>query len=764
MHLFRKHSSRKHSSRIRIVARPGLAVLVASGLTVLLGAQVAEAVQESGANDLLRPARLVTVPLPINESAAAVVKQQIGRFADEAPIAVQPHKRPVLVLEFDTSGQATGQGSELGVCLDLATLLTDTRLQGVHTVAYVPQARGAVPDDSGLPASRLQGHAVLVAMACNEIAMHEQSALGRAGADVRGDGTLETTVYSNVAGRRLTLPLPVALAMVDSSRSLYRVETATGVQFTDQEGLDRLEGEGKVIDSTTLSRAGELPMFSSETLFEAQLIRYRVGSRGDLASRLSIDGAAIEGNPAADGQWRSAELRLGGLIDAREADWDIRMLNSHLAANPDTNLIIARFNCPGGEIDACLRIARALADLDPARVRTVAFIETEASGPASLVAMACDQIIMADKATIGGLTEGGISREALDDARPLIQMLAEAKQRDASVLTGLVDPDVSLMRFRNKSTGQVRLLSAEERQSLPRPDDWLELDEVELAVALSAAEAMNLMLARATVSDFDQLKKFYQLHESPVPLEPSPTDRWIESLARHMASPWIAFWLLFGAVFLLSTEMSHPGIGIPGFLGTICLMLFFWSQYLDGNANWLEILLFVAGMLFLVLEVFVLPGFGIFGIGGLAMIVVSIVLASQTFVIPRNSEELARMPVSLSLVLAAAGGFFAAVFVLRRYLTTLPVFRRIMLEPPGSDATISPSQREQQESVTRREHLMGRTGMSTSPLVPAGKAQIGNELIDVITDGRMVERGTAIRVVQVLGNRVIVEPENGGPA
>ena len=84
-----------------------------------------------------------------------------------------------------------------------------------------------------------------------------------------------------------------------------------------------------------------------------------------------------------------------------------------------------------------------------------------------------------------------------------------------------------------------------------------------------------------------------------------------------------------------------------------------------------------------------------------------------------------------------------------------------MLQPPGQDETVSPSQREKQESVVDRNHLEGRTGMTTTPLVPAGKAQIGNELIDVITDGRMVERGMPIRVVQVLGNRVIVEPEAG---
>jgi membrane-bound ClpP family serine protease len=156
--------------------------------------------------------------------------------------------------------------------------------------------------------------------------------------------------------------------------------------------------------------------------------------------------------------------------------------------------------------------------------------------------------------------------------------------------------------------------------------------------------------------------------------------------------------------------------------------------------------------------VFVIPGFGIFGIGGLLMIVVGIVLASQTFIIPRNSEELARLPASLSMVLAAGCGFFAGIFFIRKYLTTMPLFRRIMLEPPNADETISPEQREQRESLVDRRHMQGKTGLTVTPLVPAGKAQIAHQLVDVITDGRLVERGQTVKVVSVTGNRVLVEP------
>ncbi len=702
---------------------------------------------------------LIQVPLPITETVAVQIKQQIQRIADEAPVVVKASERPVLILEFDTRNASTGQGSEIGNCLNIALALTDTNLSRLHTVAYIPRSPGA-GDDQPLSdsSSQLKGHAVLVALACNEIAMHNDSAIGQAGIDVSDDPSLVTQLYKSITAKRLVIPVPMAVAMVDKNRSLFRVETSEGFQFLDETQLAALEREGKVIDSTTLSESGSLPMFSSQIMQQYRLIRNRVSSRRDLARRLNVDPSSVEGDPSAGGSWKAVQLPLSGIIDAQSADWSIRMLNSHLNANPDTNLIIVRLNTIGGEMEPCLRVARELAGLDPTRRRTVAFLETTANGASSIIAATCDQLIMTDNAILGGPGDPTISEQELADARPLIRKLAQQKQLDWSVPMALLDPSVSITRWRHRQTGQVRLLSPDEHEELADRDDWTPLGDVDFSRGLSGSQAQKLFLSRTTVDGFDQLTSFYQLGQSPPELEPSPVDKWLETVAREMAAPWIAAWLLFGAVFLLSTEMSHPGIGIPGFLGTICLLLFFWSQYLDGNAHWLEILLFLVGVVFVLLEVFVIPGFGVFGIGGLLMIVIAVVLATQTFIVPTSPEELARLPVSLSMVVAGGGGFVAALFVIRKYLPTMPMFRRLMLDPPGADETISPMQREKRESLVDRSHLVGLKGTAVTPLVPAGKAQFGSEFVDVITDGRLVERDTEIEVIEVVGNRIIVQP------
>ncbi|MCP4464556.1 MAG: hypothetical protein GY819_17315 [Planctomycetaceae bacterium] len=704
-----------------------------------------------------RSGYLVQVPLPIDDRTAGLIEQQIQAVVDEASTIVSVDQRPVLVLEFDTSNGVTGQGSELGNCLDIAVLLSGKNLQGLYTVAYIPRGKGFFNENEG-PPSQLKGHAALIALACNEIAMHEDSAFGQAGINAPANPSLELGTYQNIAERRSKYPLAWVNAIVDKGRALYRISnSASDVSYVDAKERSAEQAAGNIVESTTLNSPGTLPMFSSQEMQQMRLIRNRVSSRNDLANRLGIDPNTLENQVANRGVRIAAELPINNFVDSPEADWTLRMLGNQMASQPETNMLIVRLNTPGGDIDACLRIAQELAKLNPKEVFTVAWVESPAVGPTSLIALACDQIVMTTEGVLGTAGDVPVTAQELEDSIPLIQRICEEKQVGWSLAQGLIDPDLSVSRYRNTRSGQFQILSAEELAEQTDPKMWTAVESIDLSRGLSATEAIRMGISRPIVDDYEQFKTSFQLLDDPIRLEPSPADKWIKNLARELASPWIAAWLLFGAVFLLSTEMSNPGIGIPGFLGTLCLMMFFWSQYLDGNANWLEILLFVVGVVFVLLEVFVIPGFGVFGIGGLIMIVAGIVLASQTFIIPRNSEELARLPASLSMVLAAGSGFFAGIFFIRKYLTTMPIFRRIMLQPPTADESLSPEQRDQKESLVDRRHMIGKTGTTMTPLVPAGKAQIGNDLIDVISDGRLIERNLPIRVIEVTGNRVVVE-------
>ena len=137
------------------------------------------------------------------------------------------------------------------------------------------------------------------------------------------------------------------------------------------------------------------------------------------------------------------------------------------------------------------------------------------------------------------------------------------------------------------------------------------------------------------VENFAQFKQYYGLENDPTLVEPG----WADFLIQALASPGVAVLLLLIGGAALYIELHAPGIGIGGFVAAVCFLLFFWSRYLGGTAGWLEVTLFVAGVACLLLEVFVIPGFGIFGLGGGAMVLASLILASQTFILPQNDYQ-----------------------------------------------------------------------------------------------------------------------------
>ncbi|MFM8892469.1 MAG: NfeD family protein, partial [Planctomycetia bacterium] len=123
-----------------------------------------------------------------------------------------------------------------------------------------------------------------------------------------------------------------------------------------------------------------------------------------------------------------------------------------------------------------------------------------------------------------------------------------------------------------------------------------------------------------------------------------------------------------------------------------------------------------------------------------------LVLASQSFVLPTNDYQIRQLQWSLLGILGAAVGVSVLAVLVRRWLPAAPVLRNVLLEPPPSE----------EFDDTAGVELVGREGTTTTRLAPAGKARIGGELVDVTTDGQLVEPGQRVRVVEVRGTRVVV--------
>ncbi|HMO15984.1 MAG TPA: NfeD family protein [Pirellulaceae bacterium] len=711
--------------------------------------------QADGVDDAkLVNARLIPVRLPITTQSAQQVRDSLEAALQTSRSATSPDAREIVILEFDTRNSKTGQGSDFHACLALAELLTDSRANRIRTIAYIPAPQGLAPGTDQLnskPISHLKGHAVLVALACNELAMHNDSAIGEAGIDEQVINKTRLVAYEEIALKRRVLPPPLVLSLIDPNLAITRAETTDGFVFVDRNELERLREKG-MVSFETISDEGTSPLLTSQQLEDYRLIRNRVTSRRQLANRLRIDASSLEVDPSGGKEWRAIQLHVRDYLDRRAVNWLLRSLHQRVES---ANLVLVRLDTSNGDAYECIRLAEYLAQLDPSKVRTVAYVPEKAGGPTALVALACDHLLMAKTARIGGDKNQNLKPQAVQDLLRAVKSFANKTEHDWSVLAAFVDPSVQLQRMRNTKTGAVELFSAESLNEMEDRADWTVVGPVPIGDSgMSGDEALQYDIAKMLISDVDQLKAFYQLREEPVALSPTVADQWIEWFARTLASPWVAAWLLFGAMFLLSTEMSSPGIGVPGFLGTLCIVLFFWSQYFDGNAGWLEILLFVTGMAFIAIELLVLPGFGIFGIGGLIMVILSIVLATQTFVIPKSASELNQLPRSLGMVLAALGGCVAAIVVLRKYFPNTPFLRRLMLDPEQDGD--SNEERQKKELIVAWDYLLGQSGVAVTPLVPSGKARFSGELVDVISRGKFVDKGESVEVIEAVGNRVVV--------
>jgi membrane-bound ClpP family serine protease len=322
----------------------------------------------------------------------------------------------------------------------------------------------------------------------------------------------------------------------------------------------------------------------------------------------------------------------------------------------------------------------------------------------------------------------------------------------------MIDPQLKVYRYVQPSTGLTAYFCEEELAQQHDPASWRQQEMVTSAngpLQLSGRRAAEMGVAWKLVDNFEEFKQAYGLEKNPAMVEPG----WVDYLVDALTTDGARMFLLVMGFVGLYLEIHSPGIGAGAFISLVAFLLYFWAQHLKGTAQVLEVLLFLAGMFCLALEIFVIPGFAIFGLGGGLMIIASLVLASQTFVIPANEYQLEQLRDSFLVLGGAMVSCIVAAAVMRRFLPSAPVFNRMMLQPPTSEEVQAISHRE---SLANYSHLLDQQGIATTPLMLSGKARFGDELVDVVSAGEAIDRGTPVIVVEVSGNRVVVRSVQEG--
>ncbi len=700
----------------------------------------------------------IKVPLPITEQVDNQLRTGIDQAVKQwdqrqSQVPGQVRNRPTIVLEFDTSNNLNGRGSHFESCLSIARYLQRPEMSQVRLIAYVPPPTGISGEGGRRVASKsqLSGHALLVALACEQLWLDSAAGLLGLGGDVT-EPELERVTYEYIAKRGTQWPQAFVSALIDGRGGLYNVNRADGKSvWVDQQGRQALSEAGQEISSEEILQPGQEAQWSAAQLAGWGLTSQPIINRNDLIARLETDRLVDFNLGQQFDRWSVAMLRVERL-DQEFLAWATRSLNADRISN-QTNMLLLRIDTLGSyDLRAAGELALLVADLGQQGVRTVALLPNGAKGAETILALACDEIVIVAERRFGGNVTLPLADEnATDDLLSVARSVAEKKNRDWSLVAALAFGNQQTFEYQNRKTGSLRILTEEQYGELVDRDDWQRGVEIKLASGLTSQEAKQRRIVDHLVEDVDRIEALYPV-KSIRTLQPGVTDRTVQRFARFISSPGITHLLLMIGFFLLMTELSSPGLGVPGFLSACCLSLFFWANYFEGSAGALEIILFLLGIAFVVIEIFVLPGFGLFGIGGGLMIMASLVLAGQNFVVPQNSYEVNRMMWNMTSVLGAMAGIFAAMVFIRYYMESVPVLNRLILKPPTE------STRELEVQSGRYGHLLHRHGVVLTPLMPAGKVRFGSEVISVVTDGQVVETGEEVRVYEVWDTLVKVEP------
>ena len=347
-----------------------------------------------------------------------------------------------------------------------------------------------------------------------------------------------------------------------------------------------------------------------------------------------------------------------------------------------------------------------------------------------------------------------VPQKAISYLAPRLRSLAEAKHRPPALAEAMADKDLRVVHVRDLKTGQVTYISLDDYDAAPK-GTWDKLDEVAKSgkdrfLALTGREAADVGLAGALVDNRDELARRYGLELNALHV--------IEPTGFDIAVEYLNWWLVTGLLLIvgltgLYMEAMAPGHGVGGLVAAASFLLLFWSHFLGGTADWLEVLLFIVGLACIAVEIFLLPGTIVPGLTGAALILVSVVMASQGFLIPETPRELHTLEGTLAMLVVSCGVFTAAAVVITRRMESLPLLNRLTLAPPDAE-----SARDKLSAAPGTTGLaVGDVGIAFTPLRPGGKGRFGERTIDVLASGDFFDRGTPIRVVRVTGNQVVVE-------
>lgn len=425
---------------------------------------------------------------------------------------------------------------------------------------------------------------------------------------------------------------------------------------------------------------------------------------------LMLSGAAFSQNKT-----KVMVMEIKSEIDPRMTRY-VKLALDH-AGEIEADILIVEMDSYGGVLTDAKEITQMIMDF---RNPTWVFINSDAASAGALISIACDSIYMSPGASIGAATvvNGSDGSEAPDKyqsyMRSIMRSTAETNGRDPRIAEAMVDERTVIDSV--TQAGKVLTLTTTEA--------------IKLNYCEAKVESIEEILERNKVGAYD-IERF----ELGV----------AEKIIAWVLNPAISGILILIIIAGIYFEMQAPGMGFPSIAALIALILYLVPYYLNGLAAYWEIIVLFLGVVLILLEVFVIPGFGVAGISGIVMMVGSLVLImlNNDFF---NFEFVPFGDIVVAFFAAVgglAGGMLLFFFGGARFANTR-AFRRIAL-------TDSQNRTEGYTVNFQSEIMNGKRGIAHTVLRPSGKIMIDGEVYDAYTRGEFIEKGDAIEVINTEG-------------
>lgn len=403
------------------------------------------------------------------------------------------------------------------------------------------------------------------------------------------------------------------------------------------------------------------------------------------------------------------------------------------ALNADAILI--HMNTYGGLLEAADSMRTAIL-YNP--IPVYVFIDNNAASAGALISIACKNIYMRKGANIGAASVVNQTGELLPDKyqsymRSMIRSTAEAHGKDTIVQRG----DTI---YRWKRDPLIAEAMVDERTVVPHISDSGKV------LTFTAEEALRWGYCDGIAETTDEVITKYLGFENYEVRKYVPS--WFDNLKGFLMSPVLQSFLILIIIGGIYFELQTPGIGFPSIAAITAAILYFAPLYIDGLAqNW-EILLFIIGIILVVLEIFVIPGFGVSGIAGIIFIIggLTMSLIDNLYFDFEGVSSAETGRAALTVLVGIGLSFILMLWLSNHIGQKNGLFRRVALHSDLEDAV----------SVPVYNNMVGKEGMAATVLRPSGKVEIDGEYYDGISDSGFIEKGSKVKVIRYENAQVYV--------